>query len=276
MGLFNLSENDKFKIGNHLKEKIWNIREDIHELENIIEGVTHFLLSRNKLDDVTKDLWISDVNALYYNTISSWEMLKSASDGNIEHLDKAKNHLFNARSLLAKSASQLAYYKEELAQNLIEELKSSFEKCWSVFYDIFNILTPEKKNSGAIKRIIKVSDSEYHLPCSVCGKIAVECKIGYGLFDKQESLVYSGITHSRSLSKSLANQLFKIMKKEDLSGIHSFMKAYLCFEGMDAYCPECDKVYCWEHYNARVEYDDGFYDCTMGECPAGHRRMIDD
>ena len=76
--------------------------------------------------------------------------------------------------------------------------------------------------------------------------------------------------------KNLANKLFKILKKEDLSEVHSFMKDYLCYEGIDAYCPECDKIYCWEHYNARVEYDDGFYDCTCGECPAGHLRMIDD
>jgi hypothetical protein len=54
------------------------------------------------------------------------------------------------------------------------------------------------------------------------------------------------------------------------------MQKYHSFEGLDAYCPKCGKIYCWEDYKAREEYDDGFYDCTMGECPAGHRRMIDD
>jgi hypothetical protein len=45
---------------------------------------------------------------------------------------------------------------------------------------------------------------------------------------------------------------------------------------VDAYCPECDKIYCWEHYNAKEEYDGGFYDCTYGEYPKSHKRMIDD
>lgn len=97
-----------------------------------------------------------------------------------------------------------------------------------------------------------------------------------GRFDKNKSLVYTGITHRRSLRKDHANSLFEILENEDLSGVHQFMLKYHSLEGLDAYCPECDKIYCWEHYNARVEYDDGFYDCTMGECPAGHRRMIDD
>jgi len=271
-----LSNDDKVRNESKIKERIWKIRDYIQDLNNIKEGIIHFLVSRKELDDVTKDLWISDVKGLYYNTVSAWEMLKSASKGNLNFLDKSKNFLHKARSLLAKVVSEIKFFKEELVLNLITETENSFEKCWSAFYNEFDILTPEIKSTKQIERVIKVSDSEYHLPCSVCGKISVECKIGYGRFEEHESLVYSGITHSRSLRKNLANELFKFLNKEDLSEAHSFMKDYLCHEGIDAYCPECDKIYCWGHYNARVEYDDGFYDCTMGECPDGHLRMIDD
>ncbi len=267
---------DKLKNKDKIKERIWKIRDYIQELENVKEGIIHFLLSREKLDDVTKDLWISDVKGLYYNTISAWEMLNSSSKGNLKYLDKSKNFLHNARSLLAKIVSEMKFFKEELVMNLIKEIENSFEKCWKAFYNEFDILTPEIETDKHIERVIRVSDSEYHLPCSVCGKISVECKIGYGRFDEHESLVYSGITHSKSIRKNLASKLFNLLKKEDLAKVHLFMKDNLCFEGIDAYCPECDKIYCWEHYNARVEYDDGFYDCTCGECPAGHRRMIDD
>ena len=45
---------------------------------------------------------------------------------------------------------------------------------------------------------------------------------------------------------------------------------------MDAYCPTCDRVYCRDHYQTEERYDEGFYDCTYGTCPQGHRRMIDD
>ena len=47
-------------------------------------------------------------------------------------------------------------------------------------------------------------------------------------------------------------------------------------EGIDAYCPQCRRVYCGDHYLLATEYDEGFYDCTRATCPAGHRRMVDD
>jgi hypothetical protein len=47
-------------------------------------------------------------------------------------------------------------------------------------------------------------------------------------------------------------------------------------EGIDAFCPECDAIYCHSHYRTQVVEDEGFYDCTYGTCPRGHRRMIDD
>jgi len=257
-------------------ERIWKIRDYIQELEDIKEGIINFLNTRKKLDNVTKNLWISDVKDFYYNTMSAWEMLNGAAKGNSKYLDNSKTFLHLARGQLAKSISELKFYKEEIVYNLVNEVEIIFEKCWNAFYFEFESLTPIRKIIKPTARIIKVSDFEYHLPCSICGKISVEYKIGHSRFDKKKSLVYSGITHSRSLRKELANTLFEILDNEDLSGVHQFMLKYHSLEGLDAYCPECDKIYCWEHYNAREEYDDGFYDCTCGECPNGHRRMIDD
>lgn len=260
----------------HDEERVWKIRDIIQELEDIKDGIVNFLISRKKLDDVTKNLWISDVKEFYYNTVAAWQMLNSASKGKIKCLDDSKNFLHIARGRLAKSISELKFYKKEIVYNLIKEVQISFEKCWNAFHFEFERLTPRKKISKPFARIIKVSDTEYHLPCSMCGKISVDYKIGFGRFDDLESLVYSGITHSRSLRKDLANELFKILEKKNLLGIHQFMQKYHSSEGLDAYCPQCDKIFCWEHYNVREEYDDGFYDCSYGTCPNGHRRMIDD
>ena len=271
-----MNEDGKLSDKNKTIARIWKIRDYIQELEDIKDGILHFLNSRKKLDEVTKNLWISDVKDFYYNTVSAWEMLNSASKGKLKYLENSKNFLHLARGRLAKSISELKFYKEEIVFNIIKEVEISFEKCWNAFYFEFESLAPSKKINKPNARIIKVSDSEYHLPCAVCGRISVEYKIGFGRFDELESLVYSGITHSRSLRKDLANELFGILKKDNFLGVHQFMQRHHSFEGLDAYCPQCDKIYCWEHYNAREEYDDGFYDCTYGECPNGHRRMIDD
>jgi hypothetical protein len=42
------------------------------------------------------------------------------------------------------------------------------------------------------------------------------------------------------------------------------------------YCPECERYYCRADWHTYVLFDEGFYDYTMGTCPAGHRHMLDD
>jgi hypothetical protein len=132
----------------------------------------------------------------------------------------------------------------------------------------------DKENES--QKIYELSNTMYQLTCSICGKIAAVFKLGYGRFDKEESLVFSGITHSRSFIKRLSSEIFKILKAKNLKAAHEFMIKYHGYEGLDAYCPECDRIYCREHYNAKVEWENGFYDCTMGTCPYGHHRLIDD
>ena len=47
-------------------------------------------------------------------------------------------------------------------------------------------------------------------------------------------------------------------------------------DGLDFYCPDCDQMICEDHYHLRPVWDDGFYDYTLGTCPAGHQRIVDD
>jgi hypothetical protein len=42
------------------------------------------------------------------------------------------------------------------------------------------------------------------------------------------------------------------------------------------YCPDCELNYCRDDWSTQVLTDDGFYDCTIGTCPNGHRHMVDD
>ena len=42
------------------------------------------------------------------------------------------------------------------------------------------------------------------------------------------------------------------------------------------WCPTCRASYCGEHYRNWTLYDDGFFDCVRGECPAGHERILMD
>jgi hypothetical protein len=42
------------------------------------------------------------------------------------------------------------------------------------------------------------------------------------------------------------------------------------------YCRSCNSSYCADHSFKESVYDEEFYDCTYGTCPAGHRSKIDD
>lgn len=42
------------------------------------------------------------------------------------------------------------------------------------------------------------------------------------------------------------------------------------------YCPECGLNYCRADWKTFPIFDEGFYDCTIGICPSGHRHTVDD
>lgn len=258
-------------------EKVWNLREYVQNLEEIVEEIKSHLKSLKDLDHNTRNIWISDVGSFFSNNVSAWELLTTIKEGepNFNIIDESKSYLYAARNRLSQIISQLNIFASRKSSRLIEQVENSFKECWDAFWIIYREY-PKDSYIKPTKKIIRISNKEYHLPCSVCGKIAVNFKIGFGRLDEKESLIFRGITFETSLRIELANIVFKILEDEDLLGIHNFMKKYHSLEGVDAYCPECDKIYCWEHYNAKEEYDDGFYDCTYGECPKGHKRMIDD
>ncbi|MFX1418132.1 MAG: hypothetical protein ACFE9N_04335 [Promethearchaeota archaeon] len=253
-----------------ITEEMEKIRECVQRLGNIKDDIIDYLNHLTVLDNTTKNLWISDIKEFYYNISSAREKFE------YKNLEDSKSFLYSARNCLSKIISQLKIFQNEDSLKLIEKIEILFKECWDVFWNAFKSSIIEKKQAKSIETVVKVSDLEYHLPCAECGKIAVEFKVGYGRFDEKESLVFRGITHERSLNIKLTYELFEILLKRNLLGIHNFMKKYHGYEGLDAYCPECNKIYCWEHYDAREEYDDGFYDCTYGICPNGHKRMIDD
>ena len=50
----------------------------------------------------------------------------------------------------------------------------------------------------------------------------------------------------------------------------------IAWEMAPFYCPECERAYCHADWSTYVVFDEGFYDCTRGTCPAGHQHMVDD
>jgi hypothetical protein len=258
------------------RERTWKIREYISGLERVKDEIITYLETGKDLDESTRNLWTADIKECYYSVVAAWQLLSSGVEGKSQFPDSAKNFLKAAQNRLAQVSSELISLNTNDARRLNQEAEESFNSCYLALSAGLDRLS----DGGAIKKttqeVLKIEEFEYHLPCSVCGEIAVKFKIGRGRLDKEDSLVFSGITHSTSLKRDLAPQLFKHLDEENLSRVHAFMKKYHQREGLDAYCPTCGKIYCARHYQTREEYDEGFYDCTRGTCPRGHKRIIDD
>ena len=135
-----------------------------------------------------------------------------------------------------------------------------------------------KESKGPRRRTVQTGTESFEVLCDVCGKSTQVFK--KGLFLGDVGFVYTGITHETTIPMTEMAPVFDLLGKEAFGELHKYLREKTTlWEGLDAYCPECNLIYCKDHWIMEVKYDDdfpGFYDCTYGTCPKGHRRMIDD
>jgi hypothetical protein len=269
------------KSGNsEVSERIWAIRDDIQKLEDLKDQIVAYFDTHPDLDTSERKLWIGDAKEAYYSVVAAWQMLDACQQEDRSGVEdpaaSAKQFLNNALSGVNQSASELRCFKDTEGPRLEGAWTQAFERCQqAILRELAHFLAKQEVVPPPVP-IIKVRDQEYHLPCSVCGKISVIIRVGVPVYSKDLRLVYEGITHSTGYDLQDAKDVFALLSAGNLKGLHQLFKDRLVYEGIDAYCPECDKIYCRDHYNAVENYDDGFYDDTDGTCPLGHRRMIDD
>jgi hypothetical protein len=136
-------------------------------------------------------------------------------------------------------------------------------------------------------QIIKIHSGVYSITCAACGEIAVslgEPQVIRSVIDEafvsmlgKDYFLYQGITGTQNIPAQFVEEVIKILDADDLKALNFFLVNSCGFtEGMDAYCYQCDCVYCREHYKREVMFDECFYDYTIGTCPRMHRRKIDD
>lgn len=118
------------------------------------------------------------------------------------------------------------------------------------------------------------------IPCARCGKIAATftaIAAGDGaptVLQDRDRLVRTGWSGELTIPCSWEIAVLKIERLR-AGGI-----AALQNEDRDTYafrCLACARSYCSSCWTqGPPQFDDGFYDCTYGWCPEGHKQMIDD
>jgi len=118
---------------------------------------------------------------------------------------------------------------------------------------------------------LETDDGELVVYCSLCDKKAI-------VFDFNEK---NGLVRLMSAQRSYVirfpdvKKLKKKLKKGEYRGFHDFLIQEDC-EGLDYYCPECDRIYCLNHYQITPYFENEFYEYSTGKCPLGHERIVDD
>lgn len=266
-----------------LRARIAAIRDSIDRLEAVKDQLLALLENQGDLDPTTLAVWKGDVNSSYYKIVAAWEMLSAAFQDE-QYFHACKAFLEQARSNLGRSLSEIRLVKSPPARDLESALTTTFETCWAPMEqglkDLGHLLFPAPAMlppGGRTEAVWKITGTEFQLPCAECGKVAVRVHLGVPEFGDSDDLVYEGITHACAVGLKHLETVYAHLDARDLPALHDYLRQNTRLEeGIDAYCPVCQKVYCAEHYNAREVWDEGFYDCTWGTCPAGHKRIIDD
>lgn len=117
---------------------------------------------------------------------------------------------------------------------------------------------------------LEYNKGELIVYCSLCDKKAI-------IFDFDEK---NGLVRLLSTQRAYVvrfpdiKELREKLKKEEYRYFHNFL--IKDWDGLDYYCPECDKIYCIDHYAIFPIFEDVFYDYSIGVCPFGHKREVDD
>ncbi|MBD3404969.1 MAG: hypothetical protein GF411_02400 [Candidatus Lokiarchaeota archaeon] len=259
--------------------QIWDIRREIDALDKVREEILKLFESQE--DNSMDSIWKVDLRDLYFSVVSSWQLLKSCpslegTERN-QRADNAKQFLRVAEEKFQQVLSEVETVQNNRSLKIQEDLKEVFQKVIESLHQAIQVYLPEKKSSPPEKTIVKTGPMEFHLLCAVCGELAVSFTLGPIADDGSGKINYKGITKSTTLDFQLNSSIFDLLDEGNIREVHNHLEKNTFIEdGIDAYCPKCDKIYCKNHYLTRVVYDQGFYDCTYGTCPIGHERIIDD
>lgn len=112
-------------------------------------------------------------------------------------------------------------------------------------------------------------EAQFH--CATCNTVAATLQL-----TDDNQFIQSGFMGNscEGVSGRLAILLARALRQQNIGNIYKLNGLWAPF-----YCPTCQATYCNQHWLKEVQFDDdfaGWYDCTYGTCPAGHRRIVDD
>lgn len=126
-------------------------------------------------------------------------------------------------------------------------------------------------------RVVRTASGAYALPCAACGGDAVTLTLDRVSPVAQEQLVVSSlspVTVFRSLAGPRMQDLVAVLDAGAVAAVVQHLRQTQP-GGCDAYCAECARIYCKEHYAIEAQWSGSWHEATYATCPLGHEHTID-
>jgi hypothetical protein len=111
-------------------------------------------------------------------------------------------------------------------------------------------------------------DEDYVLPCAACGESAVTYRLRK---DGVQANSISSVFPTTYWKGEEAQRLVELLAE---GGARAVLD-YLASPGRgscDAFCPQCDRIYCREHYAVDEIWSGSWHEASYATCPLGHER----
>jgi hypothetical protein len=129
--------------------------------------------------------------------------------------------------------------------------------------------TKETTAGIPMRSVLEQCDADRSLHCHLCGLEIVRIAL-----QEDRLVVASPLRRLRLKAEDLGKAPAALLGVEPARLHAAMMTAH--HDGLEFYCPDCDAMYCERHYRCIPQWDEGFYDYTLGICPEGHERIVDD
>jgi len=114
-------------------------------------------------------------------------------------------------------------------------------------------------------------DGNYALICAACGESAVTFRAQNGNIYANSISKVNSIT---SWEGETGRRLADLLAEGNARTVLNYLASPHCRD-CPAYCPECDRIYCREHYAVEEDWSDSWYTAGYATCPLGHRREFE-
>ena len=132
-------------------------------------------------------------------------------------------------------------------------------------------------DARAATNVVRHTDLQFALTCAACGGDAVTFVRSRVSPSAPEQVVVSSmspVTVFRPIAGPRIQDLVQLLEAADAAGVVDYLRVTQP-GGCDAYCTQCSRVFCKEHYAIEAQWSGSWHEATYATCPVGHEREID-